>query len=130
MNLAKWIELCSPAANNPTLDRRQMLLSGVAAAAFVSAAAPLVLAQTPGERLTELFDSFMNANLDASPEGTTSLGLDTGARVLAKSNLDDRALVFIATEKNRVSDQLKQMLAFDRAPLSGMDRVNYDVVLF
>jgi uncharacterized protein (DUF885 family) len=139
MNLARWIALCSHAADSPKLDRRQMLLSGVAAAAFVSLGRPRelkgqlpfeALTQTPSEKLNMLFDSFMKANLDASPEGATSLGLDTGARAWEKSKLDDRTLAFIAQEKKRISGELKQMLAFDRASLSDMDQINYDVVVF
>ncbi len=111
-----------------TFDRRQVLL--LAAAAAMSSTARLVFAETPSESLNEIFDSFMIANLDASPEETTSLGLDTGGRAWTKTRLDERTLASIARKKERVSGQLKRMLAFDRASLSGMDRVNYDVVLF
>ena len=110
------------------LDRRQLLLSG--AAACVSVAARPAFARTPGQTLGRLFDSFVSADLDASPEATTSLGLDTGGRARAKAKLDDRTSAFIAKEKHRIGDQLEQLRAFDPAPLSGMDRINYDVVLF
>jgi uncharacterized protein (DUF885 family) len=89
-----------------------------------------VRAQTPAEKLDVLLDSFMKAYLDASPEGATSFGLDTGARAWEKSKLDDHSLAFIASEKRRLGDELRQMLAFDRASLSGMDQINYDVVVF
>lgn len=112
------------------LDRRQVLLLGTAAAAFGPAAARLARVLAPGDELNKLFDSFVSATLDASPEETTSLGLDTGARDWERGRLTDRSLTFIAKEKNRVRDQLKRMLAFDSSSLSGMDRISYDVVLF
>jgi uncharacterized protein (DUF885 family) len=139
MNLVEWIELCSDAANKRAVDRRHMLLSCIATSAFVSVGLPrrphataLIEGanQTPAEELNRLFESFIKAHLDASPEETTSLGLDTGARAWEKSKLDDHALGNIASEKHRIREQLKEMLAFDRASVSGMDRVNYDVVLF
>ena len=114
------------------LDRRQLLLSG--AAAWVSAAARPVLAQTPGETpgetLNRLLTGFANADLDASPEEATSFGLDTGARARARTQLDERTRASGARERARTAEQLNQLLAFDPAPLSGVDRVNYDVVRF
>lgn len=111
-------------------DRRQVLWLAAAAAASMSVTARRALAQTPGEKLNALFDSFVAANLDASPEESTSLGLDAGARAWARAKLDERSLASIAATKQRVSDQLKRLLAFDRASLRGADQVNYDVVLF
>jgi uncharacterized protein (DUF885 family) len=112
------------------LDRRQVLLSGAASAALASVAGPQAFAADSGAALNRLFDSFMAANLDRTPEGTTALGLDNGARAWEKSRLDDRSLASIAGDKKRNTEQLLQMLAFDRASLSGADRISYDVVLF
>lgn len=108
------------------LDRRNILLSGAALAAMPRFA----FAQSAPAKLDALFDSFMAANLDRSPETTTELGLDTGARAWEKSKLDDRSLAAIAHDKARNTQQLKQLQAFDAASVSGMDRINYDVVLF
>ena len=58
-------------------DRRQVLLAGAAAAGATAAALP-AQAQTPASRLNALFDRLLAADLDASPEETASLGLDTG----------------------------------------------------
>jgi uncharacterized protein (DUF885 family) len=111
-------------------NRRQVLLSGAATAAYASAGAPFALAATPGEKLDKLFDSFMDANLDRSPETVTALGLDTGKRAWEKSKLDDASLASIAGDKTRNSQQLAALKAFDRSSLTGMDQINYDVVLF
>lgn len=111
-------------------NRRQVLMSGAAAAACATAGAPFAFADAAGDRLDKLFDSIMSDNLDKSPETATQLGLDTGARAWEKSKLDDESLAFIASEKKRNHDNLLRMQAIDRNTLSGMDRINYDVVLF
>jgi uncharacterized protein (DUF885 family) len=111
-------------------NRRQLLMSGAATAAYASAGAPFAFAEAPGGKLDKLFDTFMSADLDRSPETTTGLGLDTGAHAWEKSKLDDRSLAAIAGDKKRNSEQLQALKALDRSALSGMDAVNYDVVLF
>lgn len=111
------------------LDRRQLLLSG--AAAWVSAMAPRpARARARGESLDRLLDAFVTADLDASPEETTGLGLDVGPRARDRSQLDDRSLASRARGKDRIHDQLTQLLAFDPATLRGLDRIHYEVVRF
>jgi uncharacterized protein (DUF885 family) len=110
------------------LDRRQLLLSGVAACLSVVPRAGF--AQTPRDKLNRLFDSFANSDLDASPEAATSLGMDRGARARHRRKLDDRTRAFMVGDKARIAEQLRQLLAFDPTPLRGLDRINYDVVLF
>jgi len=118
------------------LNRRSVLLSGVAGAAVASLNTPLAHAAfmtqsaPAAAQLNKLFDDFMSVNLDRSPEGTTALGLDSGARAAEKSKLDGRSLADIQENKRIVTDQLKRLKALDPAPLSDMDRINYDVVLF
>ncbi len=72
----------------------------------------------------------MAANLDRSPIQVTQLGLDKGPRAWEKSKLDDELLASIASDKQRNSDQLARLKAFDRNTLRGMDAINYDVVLY
>jgi hypothetical protein len=52
------------------VDRRQVLLSG--AAAVLVAGAGSTLARARGKSLSELLDTFVAQDLDASPEGATS----------------------------------------------------------
>ncbi|HUO93275.1 MAG TPA: DUF885 family protein [Rhizomicrobium sp.] len=111
-------------------DRRQILLSGAATAAYASMGAPFAFADAAGDKLNKLFDSFMDANLDRSPETATALGLDTGKRAWEKAKLDDASLASIAGDKKRCTQQLNALKAFDRSSLTGMDQINYDVVLF
>jgi uncharacterized protein (DUF885 family) len=112
------------------IDRRQVLMSGTAAAALVTVGAPSAFADVPADKLNKLFDSFMAANLDRSPEFATSLGLDTGARYYEKSKLDDASLASIVGDKKRNADQLAALKAFDRSSLTGLDQISYDVVMF
>jgi uncharacterized protein (DUF885 family) len=79
------------------MNRRDLLLTS-AAAAFSAESA---LAKAPrgnegvggeGARLNALFDAIMTQALDNSPEFTTSLGLDSGARAASKFKLDDRSI--------------------------------------
>ena len=110
------------------MDRRQVLLSGAAAALVAGAGA--TRAQARGQSLSELLDTFVVRDLDASPEASTSLGLDTGARAPDRRALDDRSLEFRAKERRRIATELSRLVAFDHTLLSGMDRISYDVVLF
>ncbi len=113
------------------LDRRSALLSGAAAGALAIATIPPALAALPqseAAKMNRLFDAFIDADLDRSPQMVTQLGLDKGARASAKSKLDRLSLAAIAGDKRRTADQLKALETINRAQLSGMDGVNYDVV--
>ena len=110
------------------LDRRQLMMSG--AAAWLSVVARRARAGSPGDGLGALLDGFAQADLDASPEETTSLGLDTGARALHKRRLDDRTRAAIAKHKLRIAAQDRALRAFDPAKLRGAQRIDYEVVRF
>jgi uncharacterized protein (DUF885 family) len=110
------------------LDRRSALKSG--AAALAVSAMPASAAPTGGTALDALFDQFMKENLDLSPVEVTALGLDTGARAHQKSLIDDTSLAGIAKLKDVQTSQLKRLKAFARSAVSGMDRLNYDVVMY
>ena len=115
------------------LDRRTMLLAGTAASALALASplrAAAGTAQSASAALSKLFDKFMAANLDRSPITVTTLGLDNGARTGQKSRIDGTSLADIAGDKRRNTEQLKELSAFDRSKLTGMDAINYDVVLY
>ena len=115
------------------LNRRTMLLAGTAASAF-TLAAPLrargSAVNAASASLNALFDKFMAENLDRSPITVTSLGLDKGVRAAEKSKIDDTSLAAIAADKRRNTEQLKALSAFDASKLTGMDAVNYQVVLY
>ena len=112
-------------------NRREILLTGVAAGALMLAdIPPLRAARDDAGALDKLFDSFMSQNLDRSPIFATSLGLDTGARAHQRGEVDDNSLKGIADDKAVNADQLRRLKAFDRNSVSGMDQLNYDIVMF
>jgi uncharacterized protein (DUF885 family) len=110
------------------LDRRSALKTG--AAALAVSAMPASAASTGGAALNALFDQFVKENLDLSPVSVTSLGLDSGARAYQKSMVDDTSLAGIAKLKDVQTSQLKRLKAFARSSVSGMDQLNYDVVMY
>ena len=117
------------------LDRRSVLRSGTAIALFAIAGDAAAKARahtvTPEARkLSALFDAFMDEALDRSPESVTSLGLDKGTRAYQKSMLADRSLAGIAALKRINTSHLARLGTVNRASLTGMDAVNYDVVLY
>jgi uncharacterized protein (DUF885 family) len=117
------------------IDRRQLLLSGAGTAALLAAdvsslrAAPAAVG-SGGSALNALFDQFMSERLDRSPIFATSLGIDTGARAHQRHEVDDNSLAGIAGDKRLHADQLRRLQVFDRNSISGMDQLNYDVVMF
>lgn len=133
-------------------DRRNMLKTGTAAAALaftglaacskgetpapapapapVPAPAPAATAGSSAKaaELNKLYDAFMDELLTRSPEFTTSLGLDVGARAYEKAKLGDRSLAQVARDKARNTDQLHRLEALGRDGLTGNDAIGYDVV--
>ena len=115
------------------LDRRSVLRSGTALTMLAASGLSLrqnCAASPEAAKLNALFDTFMSEALDRQPEGVTSLGLDTGNRAYQKSLLANRSLDEIAALKQLNVSQLTRLSAIDRKDLSGMDGVNYDVILY
>lgn len=118
------------------LDRRSVLLTGAATSALAFAdILPLRTAAAANDGggtagLDKLFDKFMDENLDRSPIFATSLGVDTGARAHQRGEVDDNSLKGIADNKSLEADQLGRLKSFDLNSVSGMDRLNYDIVMF
>jgi uncharacterized protein (DUF885 family) len=120
------------------MNRRDLLVSSAALActagsAFAETATPGSAGKGQigeGGRLNALFDAIMTEALDHSPEFTTSLGLDNGARAAAKAKLDDRSIPAQDAAVARTADQLRRLRAIDRMALTPADQVNYDCVLY
>jgi uncharacterized protein (DUF885 family) len=100
-------------------------LAGTLASAGVAFAGPGTAADLNG-----LFDAFVNEGLDLSPEGATSLGLDTGPRAAQKSKLSDRSPAGARAQQALAASQLKRLEAFDASALSASDALNRDIVLY
>ncbi|MBS0273190.1 MAG: DUF885 family protein [Proteobacteria bacterium] len=121
------------------LHRRQILKSGVAAAALGALATPTLAraagtatapANPSGAALNKLFDQFMTENLDLSPIGATFLGVDTGARAKQRGEIDDNSLAGYQKQKDLTASQLQRLNAFDSKPLTGMDELNYEIIQY
>jgi uncharacterized protein (DUF885 family) len=109
------------------LDRRRLLLSAAAAAAF----APRAFAQTgQAAELDALYDRFFQEDLRRRPEQATNLGLDKGANADLKAKLQDVSDAGLAADRTAVAERIGKLKAFDRSTLKGLDRVNYDTVLY
>lgn len=118
------------------MNRRDMMQSGAAASALVmlaqlgTARAQTATASAEDQRLAALFDAMMKQALDRSPETVTSLGLDKGARLAAKSKLDDRSLAAWNSDKKQTALWLARLKAIDVTKLTGLNRWNHASVLF
>jgi uncharacterized protein (DUF885 family) len=106
------------------LDRRTALKMGAAALAL--GAGP---AKGADPKLAQLFNQFVQENLDLSPTTTTSLGLDVGQRAHQRSEIDDSSLAAIAKAKSLNGSQLLRLSQISRKSLSGADLLNYDIIL-
>jgi uncharacterized protein (DUF885 family) len=118
------------------LDRRAVLLTGVASAALAAtgtafaAGAPKAAASPEAAKMNAMFDAFMDDVFDQAPEFSTSLGIDKGDRAYQRGMLGDRSLAQVDFFKKLNTGQLAQLKTINRTSLSGMDGVNYDVVMY
>jgi uncharacterized protein (DUF885 family) len=113
------------------LDRRQVLGAGASAAALAVAARG-VAAPAPGQvaQLNLLMDEFFQENLVAQPEGATELALDVGKNAGLKAKLEDVSTGGMARARALNAERIRKLKALDRKQFKGMDRVNYDTVLY
>jgi uncharacterized protein (DUF885 family) len=117
------------------MNRRDLLAGSAGAvglAALMRGTAALAQAAPGGApaQLKAVFDRIMDQQLDRSPEFTTSLGLDVGARAAEKSRLDDRSIAAWEGDKVRTAEQLAALKGVDRAALGLQDQVNLDSVVY
>jgi len=111
------------------LNRRQALLTAGAALAMTAGAARAAPSGAAAQ-LDKALADFFTQDLDESPELSTSLGLDVGARAADKSKLSHASLASLAHDKQINTEQLARLRAIDRKALTGMPAVNYDCVLY
>jgi len=119
------------------LDRRSVLFSGAAAVALSTSAlaraktAASAAAGSPeAAKMNKIFDGFMDEIIDQAPEFATNLGIDKGDRAYQKFMVSDHSLAQVEFFKRMNTDQLARLKTIDRKKLTGMDAVNYDVVLY
>ncbi len=114
------------------LNRRELLATTAAFAALpnISFAAEQAAPGAEAAKLDGLMTVFMQENLREGPEGATLLGLDTGANADLRSKLRDESAAGIAAAKALNLDQMRRLTTVDPAQLQGMERVNYDTLLY
>lgn len=112
------------------LSRRE-LLSSATAAAFAYSVVPSFAAETdPAAQLNALMETFFRENLNENPEGATQLGFDKGENAGLKSKLRDETLAGTAHAKALNASQLSRLRTLDASKLAGMDKVNYDTLVY
>jgi len=111
------------------VSRRQTLATLGAGTAGLAIAGPAAALQAaPKNDAQKLLDSIADNLIALSPEGATSLGIDTGARAAERGKLGDRS----AAGQKAVADTLKadvaRVRAFDKAGLDHKTRTSLAVV--
>jgi uncharacterized protein (DUF885 family) len=112
------------------LSRRRLLATTAAATAFAALPVRAVAASADAGPMNALMDAFFQENLRQNPEQATNLGLDTGKNADLKSMLRDESRAGLLARRRQAADQLARWRRIDASGLSGMDRVNYDTILY
>ncbi len=112
------------------LSRRQLLATAAAFATVPKFSLGAEPKSTEAAKLDALMDVFFQENLRQNPESATLLGLDNGAHTDLKSKLRDESTAGIAASKALNADQLKRLRALDASALAGMDRINFDTLVY
>ena len=110
-------------------NRRHLLASATALAA-TAVTGTAARAAGGATALNATFDAIFQRVLQLSPETCTSLGLDTGALAAQKSKLDGDSPADRQAQVTHLKKARASLGAIDRKALSGMDRINYDTVLW
>lgn len=110
------------------LDRRTFVVSTAAGASLGLLPSSAVAAIEP--KLAAVLDRIANDNLSRSPETLSLLGLDTGARAGARSQLSDRSPSARARAIADAATYQRMLGAVPRASLRGHDRLIYDSVAY
>lgn len=116
------------------IDRRS-LLAGASAAAGLAVLPRAAAAQPrlPGPQdalLRSMLDGFFEEELRQSPEGATSLGLDTGRDADLRGKLSDRSDFGRSSELGSAKTRLVRLRRVDRNQLSAPSKVDYDTVRY
>jgi uncharacterized protein (DUF885 family) len=116
------------------LDRRQLLISAAAAAGAASlpaSAAPAPQSDPATAKvLNDAFDAIFKERIANAPESATSLGLDKGELAGLKSKLTPATEAEDLASLARLEKSIETLKAIPRAKLQGMDRINYDTILW
>ena len=112
------------------MRRRDFLISSLAAA-VASALGHRANAGPPAAevaRMHAILDAVFEQTLVASPQGATTLGLDTGRNAGLRSKLDDRSPAGRMGTLGPIANALPELRSLDRAKLGGRDGTDFDSV--
>jgi uncharacterized protein (DUF885 family) len=112
------------------MRRRDFLISSLAAA-VASALGNRANAGPPAAevaRMHAILDAVFEQTLVASPQGATTLGLDTGRNAGLRSKLDDRSPAGRMGTLGPIANALPELRSLDRAKLGGRDGTDFDSV--
>jgi uncharacterized protein (DUF885 family) len=116
------------------IDRRHMLAATLTSAGFGlapgAAHAATMKAPTAEATFARLLGQFASDILSLSPETTSSLGLDKGAKAMLKSKLSDGSLAGEAKWGRQVKAILTQLATVNREALKPADQIRYDTVKY
>jgi len=112
------------------MDRRTFVISSSMAALVATAGRSAAQTSTRESELGAAFETIFQRFLDISPELTTSLGLDKGARAAAKSRLDDDSAEGTQKQLQLVRKGLGELAQFSPADLSPASALNLEVVTY
>lgn len=111
------------------LSRRQTIATLGAGTAGLAIAGPAAALQSlPKTGAPALLDSIADNLLALSPEGATSLGIDTGDRAAMRGELGDRSTAGQKAVANTLKADLARVRAFDKTGLDNKTRTSLAVV--
>ncbi|PXW74446.1 uncharacterized protein (DUF885 family) [Blastomonas natatoria] len=117
-----------------TLDRRSLLLSGMAGAVATALPTSLALAAkqpgNPDEGFARLLRRHAHAFLHRSPEEATGMGYDTGANSSLRGRLDDRSQAAREADKAAIAIALAELDEIDVLALSRPAQIDHAVASF
>ena len=113
------------------IDRRRLLAAASAGAALAAGGKAFALsgdAASSKAALADYMDKTFEAEVDASPETATGLGLDTGARAPLKSRLTIPTLEEEERQRAATRKERADLDRLDRASMDVQDGIYYDTI--
>ncbi|SBV31214.1 Twin-arginine translocation pathway signal [uncultured Sphingopyxis sp.] len=114
--------------STPVSRRRTLATLGAGTAGLAIAGPAAALQDAPKSDAQQLLDSIADNLLAQSPEGATSLGIDTGARAAMRGQLGDRSAAGVQALAGTLKADVTRVRAFDKTGLDHATRTSLAVV--
>ena len=114
--------------STPVSRRRTLATLGAGTAGLAIAGPAAALQDPPKSDAQQLLTSVADNLLAQSPEGATSLGIDTGARAAMRGQLGDRSAAGVTALADTLKADIARVRAFDKAGLDHATRTSLAVV--